>query len=324
MKKISYSILFLTILLLFITLAGYLLRPRNTDVCMKQIDNFHSIKENSLDVIVFGSSHSWFGFDANKFSELTGYSTYNYSDYWQRFNTTWAFFHDSLETQKPQYIFIDTGRIYEYLDLGILEGQSYYCRKLHNNKYKIKFFMQCFRKNKEAYLSYFVPLIAFHNNWNSDVIKKIDDEYTDFVSSRGQYVSYNYSPIEKELVGKKFGSDEEENELLLQINEYLCSEREQTKIPENCLELMEDISKTCKENGIQIIWFTTPFVGNFMYSEALSEYAKEHDETYVNLFDHLDELALDYDNDFVDVEHLNANGAEKLSEFMAKYINLSK
>ena len=281
MKKI----LFIIILFGTIVFTGYIMRPKDTDVCVQQISDFHSIEKNTLDAIVYGSSHSWLGFDAKEFESITGYRTYNYSCFWQSFNTTWLFINDSFITQTPKVVFVDVGRVNDYLHNMELEGQIYYTRKLKISKEKIMFLIQCFGNNLEGYISYCFPIVSFHNKWENISELFEEKQHNDFISSSGQMISNGHTSFKNELIGYNMRSDDEMTEYILSINEYEGGEiGEQDICPENIV-LMNDITdafvrgrnfeialKFSLDKVVEVMGFT----GAFYLDENLSLIATKH------------------------------------------------
>lgn len=321
MKRLVQSFAFIMIILVALTFTGYILRPKETDICVKQIRDFHSLGNNSLDAIVYGSSHSWLGFDAKEFSEKTGMNTYNYSCYWQSFNTTWLFFNDSLKSQKPKVAFIEVGRVNDYLHDVELEGQIYYTRKLRLSGEKLQYVYQCFGSNLEQYFSYALPIVSFHTKWENleDVFKPGED--VDFTEVKGQMVSNGTFEVEPELIGYEVGKDDDITQKIQMINEYEGGEIGQQPIREENLALMKDIAKKCNEKGIRLIWFAEPYVGDYNYDQAMEQFVKENGGEYVNLFNHLSDMNFDSKTDLADADHLNSSGAKKVSDYLSTYIN---
>lgn len=320
MKKI----LFIIILFGTIVFTGYIMRPKDTDVCVQQISDFHSIEKNTLDAIVYGSSHSWLGFDSKEFESITGYRTYNYSCFWQSFNTTWLFINDSFITQTPKVVFVDVGRVNDYLHDMELEGQIYYTRKLKNSKEKIMFLIQCFGNNLEGYISYCFPIVSFHNKWENISELFEEKQHNDFISSSGQMISNGHTSFKNELIGYNMRSDDEMTEYILSINEYEGGEiGEQDICPENIV-LMNDITDKCKEKNIRLIWYVTPYVGDYNYDRAMKDYVSKNGGEYINLFEHINDIGLDANSDFSDSDHLNASGAKKVAVYLSEYINTEK
>ena len=319
-KKVLYSISFLFVLGVLLVGAGYLLRPKDTDTCINQISDFHSIEKDSLDVIAYGSSHAWLGFDANEFEKKSGLNTYNYSCFWQSFNTTWLFFHDSLRNQSPKIAFIEAGRINNFLEGLGLEGQSYYTRKIKWSRQKVQYMRQCFGNSAEDNLSYVLPIIKFHTKWENieEVLKPTDRK--GFIETKGSNLSEGCSPFKHELIGAEVGIDKKLTKEVEELNEYEGGEVGQCEINSKCLELMDDITAECSKRDIRLVWYVTPYVGDYNYDDAMKDYVAANGGEYINLFEHLEEMGFDSQTDFADSDHLNANGARKVADYLSDYI----
>ena len=130
----------LTVLLIFgmVQYAGYRLKPKSLENTYCQIQAFHMLPDNSVDVMVYGSSHCWNGFDVNVLTQQYGISAYNYSCMWQHMNTTRLFLKDSL---KYLYLleyhlqFVFQNLIHTNLYLNLLHYISQYLKT--NKNYKI-------------------------------------------------------------------------------------------------------------------------------------------------------------------------------------------
>lgn len=93
------------------------------------------------------------------------------------------------------------------------------------------------------------------------------------------------------------------------------------------LEMMVEL---CRENNVKMIWYVAPF--NSMFDDdstridlfrrqrifnQLGDYAAEQGIPYHNLFYEIDQIGFDLNKDFMDSQHLNCYGQEKLTRYMA-------
>lgn len=288
-----------SLIILLMIPAGYILDPKYAQDGIDAIRAFYSVEENSLDVIVYGSSRSWKGCDTRVMYNDYGLNAYNYSANWLCINTVSLFLQDSLKTQKPQIACIETGLV-NYIEKDIeLDGQVYYTKYMHPSKAKRNFLKQCFGNHKERYLSYIFPLIMFHDNWSvmgKENFSKSNYKY--YLNTRGfcpsrdvrDYVFADYTTFTEE------------------------------PIREDCMQVLNEMVSVCRENDIQIIFFTIPCALEYRHSEAMSQFASENGCAYLNLYEHIDEMGLDEKTDIMDEEHLNESGAGKVGEYLSKYI----
>lgn len=300
MKKLLATICCLLLIVLGILGLGHLVRPTDTDDEIKAIKTFHSLPENSVEVIAYGSSHAWKGLEVMEMYREYGIGAYNYGCNWQRINTTSLFIHDSLNTQLPKAILIETFRVAEILEDTDIIGEVFYTREIQNSEAKELYLKQCFLGKQERYLSYYVPLFAFHENWSKLKLDsfKINCAGEDYLSTMGFDESDEIVPVQ------------------LEKNEAF----EQKRISDKAEEILDGIVELCNANGIKIIFYTVPYEGNYKYSDYMRAYAEENSCVYINFFEKIDEIGLDSDTDFQDRGHLNTSGARKIANYLGKYI----
>lgn len=299
-KRVLGVIFTLLLIVGMVQYAGYRLKPTGLSNTYCQIKAFHSIPDNSVDVMVYGSSHAWYGFDVNVLTEKYGLSAYNYSCVWQHMNTTRLFIKDSLETQTPKVILIETylPDVIEDVDMN---GEIYYSRFLPNTPAKKEYLDQCFAGDWGRYVAYYVPLVAFHESWEDVNMKNyvpLDGDVSFFYHSRGVPEHYEAVPVE------------------IPVNEKFI----QYEFSEGTVAVLDDILETCREKDIEVIFYTVPSGLKYRYSDAFKQYAEENGCAYINLFEKVDECGINQETDFKDKGHLNSNGAKKVAEYMGQYI----
>ena len=145
----------------------------------------------------------------------------------------------------------------------------------------------------------YIPLFRYHNIW------KLPFEGED--SGKLQYKGFRLRDKVKAYSG----------------GEYMKKTEEIAEIPEWNKECMEDIISLCKENGIELVLVSVPSPRNYNYKKhnALEQYAKEQNLTYLDLNLENDVLGMDWSKDTMDKgDHLNINGAVKVTEYLRGYL----
>lgn len=300
-KRLAGVVLTVILICFFVNRTGYLLRPVKTDIAINAINTFHNMPDNTFEVIGYGSSHMWRGMSAMELYEKYGIGAYNYGCNWQNINTTALFLEDSLKTQKPKVVLIETYHVNALKYDTNLDGEIYYTTAISEGDEKQSYLKQCFGEKKERYVSYYMPLCAFHDNWTniSKASFEEDSTYTfDFRKTMGFVESEEVKPV--------------------QIPEQ--SGAEQCELSELSLQTLDHIMNLCKENEIDVIFYTAPWQGENNYREAMKEYAAGHGCVYFDLFEYLEELDIDPAGDFSDEGHLNTAGAEKVADFLGDYL----
>lgn len=280
---------------------GNLLRPISLDDAFHTINTFHDMPENSIEVIVYGSSRAWAGVNVMEMYEKYGIGAYNYGCKWQAMNTTKLFIHDSFRTQTPKVVLIECHRVNTLLEDMDPDGEIYYTHAVPEMPEKWAYLRQCFGSHIGRYLSYYLPLVGNHGNWinvNAESFLKNSD-WQDFYKTMG------YEDKGKETTPLIINDPETFN---------------QRDPSDEALENLNNIVKMCKERGAEIIFFNTPWQGEYKYGDFFTKYAAENGCAYFNLFEKMDEIGIDPDTDFSDTAHLNRSGATKVADYLGAYI----
>ena len=300
-KKFALEcIAIICILTLLIWYLGIFLRPTDADSCFDAIEAFHNAPDNNFDVICYGSSHGWHGISTPKLNEDLGIRAYNYGCNWQQLNTEKLFLEDSLRTQHPKVAIIETYRVANVIESQPIDGEVYYTRAISNFSGKRNYLRQCLGNDAMINLSYYIPLVAFHENWMN-------------ISKDSFWRFKNPEPYDEKW-GFSTGSPGEP----IHIPEDACST--QKPLPAKSVECLDDIVRICNENNIKIIFYTTPYADVYEYGDAMTKYATKHGCVYINFFDKMGEAGIDESTDFADWGHLDTAGAEKVAVYLEKYI----
>ena len=285
-----------------IGLINNLLRPVDTDSPVNAIETFHTLPENTLEVMGFGSSHMWLGMDPMTMYANYGIGAYNYGCNWQELNTTKLFLQDALRTQHPRVVIIDTFNVNTWKQDMNMDGEIYYTTAIPWMGEKLQYLRQSFGPyNKIRYLSYFMPLAAFHENWvnlSAQSFRTPAQSGDDYVKTMGFSPSQAVTPVE--------------------IPDQTLHSQE--SLQEEAAGMLAEIIDLCRTENIAVVLCTIPWQGTNLYADALTDFASAHECDYVNLYDHLEEMALDQAADFSDTGHLNSAGAAKVANFLGAYL----
>lgn len=285
-----------------IVCAGQIVRPIvDCDTCIDTINTFHEMPENSFEVIGYGSSHMWKGVNAMEMYESYGVGAYNYGANWQALNTTLLFMQDSFKTQSPKVVLIECFKVDAILKDSDVTGEIYYTRALPESREKFEFLKQCFGDDKERWLSYYMPLCGFHNNWSNLTSESFmwNSSTTDYAKTMGSELWDLYG----------YAAFPDSNTL------------PQWELPAESIEILDQMVSLCKENDAEIIFFTIPHQGQYVYNDAMTRYAEANDCVYLNMFE--SELINQMDlrgEDYYDLGHTNRIGATKVANYLASYI----
>lgn len=153
------------------------------------------------------------------------------------------------------------------------------------------------------------PIFEFHNRWKKLTLRDLDfsKKYTFIHKSRGYF--------KKDKISK---SDD---------SKYMNFDKGKETIPFFNKYYVEEIYKTCKENNIELILYSTPSTKNWNYKKhnTIEELSKELNIEYLDLNTKEHDVGIDWKKDSYDKgDHLNIFGATKTTKYISKYLKENK
>ena len=156
----------------------------------------------------------------------------------------------------------------------------------------------------EHMVEYLFPVLRFHSR-----IKELEaDDFTYFwergtVSHNGFYMRADVRPAGEFPAERR-------------LSDYSFSEQN--------WEYLDRIRALCEERGITLILMKSPALypaWHSQWEEQIVSYAEEHDLTYLNCMNHLDEIGIDFSQDTYDGGlHMNVYGAEKMARYFGELL----
>lgn len=300
-KSIIFSALFV---LSYFVVSSVMVRKGNgygTDVI-----SFYKEKRNSLDLVFFGSSHTYSTFSPVVLENVTGLKSYNFSTQQQPMWITYHYMKEVLKYQKPKYFVLDilmTSVNVDYMEEGVNRDALDKMRFSFN---KIQAINASVEKNSDR-ISYYFNLIKYHGRWNelqkNDVVSLIISQDGD---NKGfTFLEGNTSPATKYDLNHVVESSEISDKNKLYLNKII---------------------ELAKENDIELILVKTPCTTTEeqqKYYNYVGEIAKENNIKFLNYNLLYDELHIDFINDFYDAGHLNGSAAERVTEHFANYLKMN-
>lgn len=106
--------------------------------------------------------------------------------------------------------------------------------------------------------------------------------------------------------------------------DYTQSTDDVSSIPWPQQLFLDRIVSLCRQQGIELILYSVASPSSWTYARhnGVSNYAQEHDITYIDFNLMLDELGIDWNTDALDCgDHLNLSGASKLTAWLGNYLS---
>jgi hypothetical protein len=157
---------------------------------------------------------------------------------------------------------------------------------------------------EEELLSYLFPLLRFHSRWS-----ELTQEDWRYFFTR-QHVSINGFVMRADTMAAGWIPDP----TLLPHYDFGTQ----------AVEALDNITKLCKDKGIQLVLFKAPSLTPYWYRQwdnQIATYAEKNGLRYLNALEHNTDIGLDYETDTYDAGlHMNLVGAEKLARYLGQYL----
>lgn len=290
------------LLAVILTFAGmeYILNFKYLDSVFK-VDAFYEQEENTVDVLVLGSSHAYQGINTAVLWKEYGIAAFNLCGAAQPIWNTYYYLEEALKTQSPKAIILDTYYVYmgeDYTDASTAIKNTY---GLKWSDTKIEAIKASFDTETSGN-QYFFDILQYHSRY-SDLNKA---DFYPYQANKNMYQNHKgfYCYFNSKSVTERDLTD------ITYIN----------NMTEKSQYYYRKILQLANEKNIPVIVTAIPFNAE-AYHQGFFNEAKYIAEMQYNVpfynfnTDYKDELGLDYTTDFADNQHLNFLGNTKLSRF---------
>lgn len=294
---ISFGIIFLSIQPFFI--------PKFFGDSSTIVKGYSLQKRNSIDVLFLGASQMFCTIDAGTLSDKYGISSYDFGASSQHLSITPFYFDTALRTQTPKLVMVEVCTIFsKNSDLN----NPTLAQSFNPMDASIDKFMTINRVlNGDIFTAFkytVTPLFLYHDRW-----KSMNEDDIGFVINPQKY-------IDNESRGFFLRDHVEEHSIA-----FFNGDKTLKSIPVESQEALLYIAEQCKEKNIKLVLFKAP-VSNWTKGESLSvqQFSDKNNLEYIDLNENLKEIGINEKTDFYNFEHLNASGAKKTTEYLAKIL----
>ena len=265
-------------------------------------DSFHNLPEDSMDVIMLGSSHAQYSFCPSFFYEDTGLYSYVLGSAFQPLKISYLMLKEALKTQSPEMLILE---VYT-ATLGDVP--------INENRYVLAEYQLSGDERKEAigYLSddkkatYYNEFINNHNNWRNLTIDDLKEDKTSIEATMGYHQNSVYLPVDNYWYS------------------FIYDEDVDLELKQEDLDALNNIYDLCEENNIDILLYMVPMDNVTQeiqsYRHKVWDWAKEKDIKYVDFLERdkeFDIRSVIHSDGF----HLFTNGASIVTDYLASYVS---
>lgn len=313
-KNVVKALVFVILLAMMINLISDVLSIKTTNG-IAQWNVFYDIEEESLDVLVLGSSHAFVNINPVVMYEESGIAAFNLCSSMQNMWNTYYFLKEALKYQSPELIVLEAyGVCYndDYTDFG--DNVDIAARVINNNygmKWSENRIESIFASVPEGRrVEFLIELIQTHNRYEDIKSKDFYEaaKYPEGKTWRGQVEHYGTYPealwnihaLDSKDIGTLTPKTEEYYRKVLELAEaedipVLIVFAPFSSITDEEKDKINKAMLIAEEYGVDCIDCTT---SEFVYN-----------------------IGLDFKNDYVDQVHMNYRGDEKFSKYLASYLD---
>lgn len=257
--------------------------------------------ENSMDVLLMGSSHMLTGVSPLLLWEDYGIVSNSLAQNGQVIPVTYYHLQEALRTQKPRLVVLD---VYKAMQDSLIDTKASLHYTLDNMRFglpKIRAALELAPEEDRA--EYLLDLIAYHDRWKE--LTTEDFQPLDLSEKGGETLFYT-TPLP---------------------DFHPLPETETAEPAPSAITYMEKIVDLCREEGIELLFVSLPFatpedddMDRQQRVNGIASYAGEWGVPYVNMMHLTEELGFDYAADMADLYHANRYGMEKITAWLGAYL----
>ena len=295
------------------------------------LGGFYLEDDQSLDVVLLGSSEVYSGYYAGLAYELEGFTSYPYS-YQSNPVTLWPYeLREILKHQSPKVLVVEAnGAVYDRKQLY----KSGHLRKLANNMPFSRNKLELIRRyGTEGTLSYLLPIIKYHGMYFEDEPEKPEGEDGSRKPVPGGALDNRLRLQDKPLMEERGysllkGCLTHTQRRKTKPDYDLTTVPQVTDLDPDAEAALNEFLDVCDDSGIEHILFVRfphqvtaeRTLKSYQRYNRTAEIVRARGYEYVDFTEHWDEIGLQKREDFFEVDHLNAFGAEKFTKYLSRYL----
>lgn len=294
----------------FLALAAGLLWKLNDAFRLKQEDGilpmelFYEQEPGSIDVMFYGSSHTYSDINPAVIWEEEGISSYDLAGSLQPLWNTYYYMKESLKYQHPKVMVVELVRAIESRDY-IEEARTV------TNTFGMKFSKDKIEAIQVSTPDNLIPYLLGYPVYHSRYTELSRADFAAYLGDPHGKASKGYYPL---YVTKSYDSMADMSEVT-----------ESSDLAPKSEEYLRKIIALAKEEDIPLVFMISPYQGivesEQMIFNRCSEIAAEEGIPFLDFNQMYDELDLDPQTDMAEASHLNYRGTAKLSSYLASWLS---
>lgn len=280
-----------------------LVRPvdkESKDNTHNKVEGFYQLQDNSIDVLLMGTSHTYYGFNPAVLWKNTGLNSYIFAGQCQPMEITYHYLKEALKTQSPKLV---------VLDIFSLSEDSNKCQT--TGTYRVNIRDMKFSINKVQ---------AYQSMKNTNLFEEVFDVsiYHERISDlNSEDINAIFNPVNDLNFGYTLAYPND-----IEWDRDIVNTEEKKEIESSRLDALMKIIKLCKEEEIELLLVKTPYYISendaTIYNTA-RQIAKENKVKFIDYNKIFKDIDFTFDLDG-DSWHANAQGATKITNYLSNFI----
>lgn len=288
-------------------------------------------ENESFDVQVFGSCHSYTSFHSPYFEEANGIASFIYANPGEIIPTTYLRMMEQFKKHTPKVALVETWgvnayetysepeRVFEYYMPVNVERLPFSFAKMEviNDFYSLDMLLENFAisKYKDRIMNEELSSLDFHYSFDaviSQTSKYSQEEMTMRLNNNG----FCIMPL---------WHDDSAYDPYIEVDDYHelqpdVDKNDTLELEPDMLKYVDKIIELCEKKDVELIFYRAPYLSTeneLKKANWISDYLEEKGVIFIDLEK---EMVFDLQTDFLDYQHLNDVGAKKATDYLTPYI----
>jgi len=273
---------------------------------VKQYDTFTKRPDGYVDVLFVGSSSMYAGLSPLTMWKTSGVSSQLRASTMQAPHMTYALLEDALNRQKPKLVVLGTLYLFDRYNMDACQASTHMeLDAMPLSLIKLSAIRTIIQNSSEQhFIDYLFPFFRYHDRWNQIT-------NSDLSGSKGyDYVHGQHMVFGIKDIADFHGNMTPEGEAVPAFN------------PDSLAYYQKAVA-LCQSKEIPVVILAMPRT-NWSYArhEGTQKFADMYGIEFIDLNSPgvYDKLNIDVKADYYNENHLNVNGADKVSAYLAQYL----
>ncbi len=292
---------FLIVLALVLVSVCHVLKPKNDDG-IYDMELFYELPENSVEVLVLGSSHAYCGFNTGVLWREQGIPAYILAGSQQPMWNSYHCLVEALKYQTPSLVVLEGYMTYidtPYRDDSMVIRNTFGMRWSRNKIEAIKA-----SAPRDRWIDFLLSYTQYHTRYNDLTFRDILPYQDDVM-----YENWKGTTL-------KFNTEAKETPQAADVSA-------RDPLEPRTEEYYRKILQLCTEKDVPLLVVCTPYATTpekQMRFNTAADIAAEYGVPFVDCNVMYDEVGMDFATDMADDGHLNAPGAAKFTSWFGQYL----